>query len=111
TETAQTLWSFKAGYSLRASPRAQIVAQLVGALVGSLVVVPTYLLLVRTLPLGSVKMPAVAALSCKATADALTGGLSGLQPHALQAAVIAFSIGLILCALGRTRFARGVPSP
>lgn len=111
TETAQTLWSFKAGYSLRASPRAQVVAQSLGAVVGSLVVVPTYLLLVRTIPLGSEKMPAVSALSFKATADALTGGLSGLEPHALQAAVVAFCIGLILCALGRTRFARRLPSP
>jgi uncharacterized oligopeptide transporter (OPT) family protein len=111
TETAQILWSFKAGYSLRASPRAQIAAQAVGALVGSLVVVPTYLLLVRTLPLGSERMPAVSAVSFKATADALTGGLSGLPPHALQAATISFGIGLILCALGRTRIARAVPSP
>jgi uncharacterized oligopeptide transporter (OPT) family protein len=75
------------------------------------VVVPTYLLLVHTVSIGSESMPAASALSCKATADALAHGFSGLQPHALQAAVIAFCIGLILCALGRTRVARAVPSP
>ena len=31
SQMAQTLWAFKAGHRLRASPRAQVVAQMIGA--------------------------------------------------------------------------------
>jgi uncharacterized oligopeptide transporter (OPT) family protein len=111
SEVAQVMWAFKAGHSLRASVRAQIVAQALGAVVGSLVVVPAYLLVIRAYPLGSERMPAVAALSWKATAEALANGLGALPPHGLHAAAIAFVIGTLLCIGGSTRMAKLLPSP
>jgi putative OPT family oligopeptide transporter len=110
TETAQAMWAFKAGHTLRASTRAQLVAQLLGAVVGSLVVVPTYLLVVNAYPLGSERMPAVAAISWRATAEAMAGNLGTLPPHALPAAAIAFLLGTVLCVLQKWRPGVMVPS-
>ncbi|MBC8134087.1 MAG: OPT/YSL family transporter, partial [Deltaproteobacteria bacterium] len=110
SEVAQTMWAFKTGHNLRASVRAQIVAQVLGAIVGSLVVVPAYLLIVRAYPLGSERMPAVSAVSWKATAMALTGGLSGLPTYGLHAAGAAFGVGAALCILSRTRAGKYLPS-
>ncbi|MEP6653605.1 MAG: OPT family oligopeptide transporter [Myxococcales bacterium] len=110
TEVAQTMWSFKTGHNLRASVRAQTVAQVLGALVGSVVVVPAYLLIIRAYPLASERMPAVSAVSWKATAVALTSGLSGLPTHGIHAAIISFVLGAALCVLARTRFGRFLPS-
>jgi putative OPT family oligopeptide transporter len=110
TQTSQTLWAFKAGAALGASRRAQVVAQLVGALAGSLVVVPVYLLLVATFVPGSETMPAPAALTVKASAQALASGLSQLPPHAAEAAGIGATLGLVLTALARTRASRFLPS-
>lgn len=110
SQTAQTLWSLKAGHLLGAKPRHQIVAQLFGALVGSAVVVPTYLLIVRAHPLGTEVMPAVAALSWKATAEAIAGGLAALPPGAAAFAGLGLLTGVGLSALGRTRLGRLIPS-
>jgi len=111
TQTAQTLWSLKAGQVLRASVRSQTVAQIVGVLLGSVVVVPTYLAIVRTTPLGTEVMPAVSAQSWRATAAAVAGGLSHLPPHGLHAAVAAFALGLVLSVVARGRAGRFLPSP
>ncbi|HEY4186055.1 MAG TPA: OPT family oligopeptide transporter [Polyangia bacterium] len=111
TQTAQSMWSFKAGHALRASVRAQFVAQLVGVLLGSVVVVPTYLFVIGANPLGTERMPAVAAISWRATAQAVSGGLAGLPAHGLQAALAGFAVGLVLSILGRGRWGRFLPSP
>jgi len=110
SEVAQTMWAFKAGHNLKASVRAQIVAQVLGALVGSVVVVPVYMMITRVYALGTERMPAVSAISWKATADALTGGLSGLPPHGVHALLISFAAGTALCILARTRVGRFLPS-
>ena len=111
TETAQTMWSFKAGHNLRASLRAQLAAQLAGVLIGSAVVVPVYLLVVRANPLGTERMPAVAAMSWRATALAISGGLSHLPPYGVWAAVTGLGVGIALGVLGRGRLGRFLPSP
>ncbi|HEX2658831.1 MAG TPA: OPT/YSL family transporter [Polyangia bacterium] len=111
TQTAQALWSFKAGADLRASIRAQTIAQLVGVVVGSLVVVPTYAVIVDAIPLATERMPAVSALSWRATSEAVAGGLASLPRHGLQAAVVAFVLGLGLSLTGRLRWGRHLPSP
>ncbi len=111
SEVAQSMWAFRAGHNLRASVRAQVVAQVLGAVVGSLVVVPAYLLIIRVYPLGTERMPAASAVSWRATALALNGGLDGLPSHGLQAIAIAFGIGTILSVLGRTRVGNMLPSP
>ena len=111
TETATTMWSFKAGYNLRASLRAQLTAQLAGVLIGSAVVVPVYLLVVRANPLGTERMPAVAAVSWRATAQAVSGGLSHLPPYGVSAAFVGLVLGIALPILGRGRLGRFLPSP
>lgn len=111
TSTAQAMWAFKTGHRLKASMRSQVVALVLGAVVGSLVVVPVYLLITQAYTLGSERMPAVAALSWKATAEAVTGGLSGLPMHGLRAATIGFVVASGLCVLQRTKAAGFVPSP
>jgi putative OPT family oligopeptide transporter len=111
TQTSQTLWALKGGQLLGASVRAQALAQLIGVVLGSLVVVPTYLAVARVNPLGTERMPAVGALSWRATAEAVAGGLSGLPPHGLHGAAVAFALGLVLSAASRGRAARFLPSP
>jgi len=49
SQIAQTMWAFKAGRRLHASPRAQVIAQIIGALLGALVVVPVYVVVIRRL--------------------------------------------------------------
>ena len=111
SQISQTLWAFKAGKRLNASPRAQVIAQIIGALVGALVVVPVYFVIIRAYRLGSEAMPATSAISWKATAEAVHGGLASLPRSGPPAAAIGMVVGTILTLLGRTRFARFVPSP
>jgi uncharacterized oligopeptide transporter (OPT) family protein len=111
SQTSQTLWALKAGHRLRASPRAQIWAQLLGAVMGATVVVPVYLVLVKSYGLGTAAMPAVSALSWKATAEAVRGGLSAMPPYGPLAGGVGFCVGVLLAVLGRTRVGRFLPSP
>jgi len=111
SQTAQTLWALKAGHRLGASPRAQISAQLLGALLGGLVVVPVYFVVVRSYGVGTEIMPAPAALSWKATAEAVRGGLGAMPQHGPAAGAIGFALGVLLTALARTRLGPFVPSP
>jgi uncharacterized oligopeptide transporter (OPT) family protein len=111
SQTAQTLWSFRAGQRLGASPRAQIGAQILGALVGAAVVVPVYAVIVRSYGLATEAMPAPSALSWKAAAEAARGGLAALPPAGPAAGAIALAAGAALVILGRTRVGRFCPSP
>ena len=108
SQTAQTLWAFKAGQRLNASPRAQIGAQLLGALVGGVVVVPVYVLIVKGYGLGTEAMPAAGAQSWKAMAEAVRGVV---PPYALLAGAIGLTAGTVIALLGRTRAVRLLPSP
>jgi uncharacterized oligopeptide transporter (OPT) family protein len=113
TQAAQTLWAFKAGARLGATPRAQILAQALGALVGGLVLVPVYLVLVKAYGIGTATLPAPSAISWKATAEAVGGGLSALPPHATAAGAIGLVVGALLAVLGAraSRWGRYLPSP
>jgi uncharacterized oligopeptide transporter (OPT) family protein len=108
SQAAQTLWSFKAGQRLGASPRAQVGAQLLGALVGGVVVVPVYILIVKGYGIGTEAMPAASALSWRAMAEAVSGSL---PPHGPLAGTIGLGVGTVLALLARTRAERYVPSP
>jgi uncharacterized oligopeptide transporter (OPT) family protein len=102
TQTAQSLWAFRAGHDLGARPRAQLVAQFLGAAVGTLVAVPTYVLVTRAYGLGSEQMPAISALSWKATSLALGGGLATAAGSGRALAFgLAFALGAVLSLLGR----------
>jgi putative OPT family oligopeptide transporter len=111
SQVAQMMWAFKAGRRLGASPRAQVIAQVVGAIMGALVVVPVYLVIIQAYQLGSEAMPAASAVSWKATAEAVHGGLASLPRHGPLAAGIGVALGTALTLLGRTRLQRFVPSP
>jgi OPT family oligopeptide transporter len=112
SQTAQTLWALKSGQRLRGSPRAQLIAQIAGAILGGVVVVPVYVAIVRGYGVGTEAMPAPAALSWKATAEAVRGGFAAMPPYAPQAGAMGFAIGVGLCLLGRSRrLGRFAPSP
>jgi uncharacterized oligopeptide transporter (OPT) family protein len=111
TQAAQTLWAFKAGEKVDATPRAQLIAQLIGALLGALVVAPVYVVVVRAYGIGSEALPAPSAISWKATAEAMRGGLATLPLHAGTAGAIGLALGTVLSLLGRGRWARFCPSP
>jgi OPT family oligopeptide transporter len=109
TQTSQMLWAFRAGQRLGASPRAQVGAQILGALVGAVVTVPVYHVIVSSYGIGNERMPAVAALSWKATAAAMRG-LSALPRFGGAALLLGLGAGAALTLLGRLRFARWLPS-
>jgi len=111
SQVAQMMWAFKAGRRLGASPRAQVIAQVAGAILGALVVVPVYLVIIQAYQLGSEAMPAASAVSWKATAEAVHGGLATLPRQGPLAAAIGLAFGTILTLLGRTRLQRFLPSP
>jgi uncharacterized oligopeptide transporter (OPT) family protein len=111
TQTSQTLWAFKAGDRLGASPRAQLTAQLIGAVIGSFAGVPTYFILVKAYGIATEKLPAPSALSWRATAEAIQHGIGALPKYSALAGVLGFVVGLLFALLSRTRLARFVPSP
>jgi uncharacterized oligopeptide transporter (OPT) family protein len=111
TQTAQTLWAFKAGQRLGASPRAQVTAQILGAVLGALVVVPVYLVIVKAYGIGTERLPAPSAISWRATAEAVRGGLSAMPLHAPLAGALGLVLGIVLSIAARTRWGRFAPSP
>ncbi len=110
SQAAQTLWAFKAGQKVKAAPRPQLVAQIIGALLGAAVVAPVYVVLVKAYGVGTENLPAPSAVSVKATAEAMRGGLSTLPPYATLAGGVGVAVGALLALLGRTRWARFCPS-
>jgi len=111
SQVSQTLWSYKAGRRVGASPRAQLWAQIVGAALGAAVVMPTYAVIVASYGLANEKMPATVAQSWKATAEALRGGMGAFPPYGVTAGLIGLGVGIVLTLLGRTRFGARVPAP
>jgi uncharacterized oligopeptide transporter (OPT) family protein len=109
-QTAQTLWSLKAGALLGANQRSVIRAQLLGIAIGALVVVPAYALVSRAYGLGSTALPAPAAASWKGLAGLLQSGFKGLPPGALAAASGALLLGALLAFLDRKAPCRLLPS-
>ena len=73
SQTSQTLWAFRAGHRLGASPRAQIGAQILGVIVGAIVTIPVYAVIAHSYGIGNDKIPAISALTWKATAEAMRG--------------------------------------
>ena len=109
TQTSQTLWAFRAGRHVGASPRLQIIAQLLGVVVGAVVTVPVYAVVASSYGIGNERMPAVAAMSWKATAEAMQG-LAALPRWGGAAGLIALGVGAVLTLLGRARIGRFLPS-
>jgi uncharacterized oligopeptide transporter (OPT) family protein len=111
TQTAQTMWAFKAGHRLKADPHVQAMGQLLGLVLGAIVAVPVYGLIVRAYGLGTALMPAPGAISWKATADAVQLGTTAMPEGAGIAMAIAFSLGVVLTLVRNKPAARYLPSP
>jgi uncharacterized oligopeptide transporter (OPT) family protein len=110
-QTGVSLWSFRSGLELGATPRSQALAMLLGAAAGSAVAVPAYLLLVRAHGLGTEALPVPGAVPWRALAEALSSGLSAVPPGAAAAGLAGIAVGLVLEILQRTRLARVLPPP
>lgn len=115
-QTASSLWAFRAGERLGASPRNQAIATLLGVAVGAAVSVPVYLVLVSAYGLGSANLPAVSAVAWKNIAGVLAGNAGALPPWAAQASIAAFAVGVVLAGLessrvAATRAGKWIPSP
>jgi len=110
SQTAQTMWAFKAGHRLKANAHIQALGQLLGLLVGAAVVVPVYSLIASVYGLGTPVMPAPGAISWKATAEAVQLGTTAMPNGAGWATVVAFAVGVALTLLGSTRATRFLPS-
>ena len=95
-QASQTLWSLKTAALLRADRRSVICAQAIGIAVGAAIVVPAFRLISQAYGLGSEALPAPAAASCRALAEVVKSGLSGLPPGALVTAAAAAGAGVLL---------------
>jgi len=109
-QTAQTLWSLKAGALLKASQRSVIYAQVIGIVLGALVVVPAFRLVCQAYRLGSEALPAPAAASSRALAEVMRSGLVGLPPGASATAAGGAIIGVLLALADRHPRGRFFPS-
>jgi uncharacterized oligopeptide transporter (OPT) family protein len=109
TQTSVLLWSLKAGRLLRAPVRGQITAALVGCAVGALVCMPAYSILLRAYGLTSPELPMPTVLQWKAMGEVVAQGFSALPPGALQAALVAGGVGVVLALLEGTRAGRFLP--
>lgn len=112
TQAAGSLWSFRAGRILGASPRSQLLAQLVGVFLGVAVAVPVYGVVLAAYGLGTEVLPAPGALSWRATAEAISGGGTTVPEFAGPASVVAFLIGVLMLFAQRSpRLSQWLPSP
>ena len=100
--SADLLTDLKSGYLLGAHPRKQFIAQFSGIFIGSVVPVLCFNILVPNhTVLGSDQFPAPAAQTWKAVAEALSRGLSALEPVKVWCIVIGGLVGIILPLLSR----------
>jgi OPT family oligopeptide transporter len=112
--SADLLTDLKSGYLLGAHPRKQFIAQFAGIFVGTLVPVICFNILVPNASvLGGDQFPAPAAQTWKAVAEALSRGLSSLEPVKVNLIIIGGLIGIILPLLVRfmPKQAKWIPSP
>jgi len=109
SQSTCSLWSYRSGHLLGASPRAQLLGQLSGVVVGALVVVPVYFLVVAAYGLGTESMPSPGALTWRGTAEAIAGG-GTLPVDAAPAAWLGASCGAVITVLQRYGW-RWLPSP
>jgi uncharacterized oligopeptide transporter (OPT) family protein len=97
---ADLLTDLKSGYLLGANPRKQFLAQFAGIFIGTLVTCLTFVVLVPNAQvLGSKQFPAPAAQTWSAVAQALSKGLSGLEPLKVWLITIGGLIGILLSVL------------
>jgi len=98
--SADLLTDLKSGYLLGANPRKQFLAQFAGIFIGTFATSFTFVMLVpNAQALGGKQFPAPAAQTWSAVAQALSKGLSALEPLKVWLIVIGGLVGIILAAL------------
>ena len=111
SQAGDMMQDLKTGHLLGASPRKQFLAQLIGICFGVVFVVPVYALFTASYEIGGDKLPAPAAFAWKAMAELLAKGTDALPAFALEAALIAAIVGIVLPLLRKVpKIAPYVPS-
>jgi uncharacterized oligopeptide transporter (OPT) family protein len=114
SSSADLLTDLKSGYLLGANPRKQFLAQFAGIFPGTIVTVLCFRIMVPNADmLGSKQFPAPAALTWKAVAEVLSGGVHSLGPIKIWCMVIGGLIGIalpVLCKL-YPKQEKWIPSP
>ncbi len=114
SSSADLLTDLKSGYLLGAHPRKQFIAQFAGIFMGTLVTVMAFNVLVPNASvLGSDRFPAPAAQTWRGVAEAMSLGLTHMNPVKVWAIVIGGLVGIVLPVLSRLipRRAKWLPSP
>jgi uncharacterized oligopeptide transporter (OPT) family protein len=111
-QCADLLNDFKAGRSIGATPRYQVLAQGVGVVVGSLMGSLVYLTLVPdpAATLITDEWPAPAVATWKAVAEALQHGPGAIPASARMALLTGAVAGIVMVALERSRLRPWLPS-
>jgi len=98
--SADLLTDLKSGYLLGAHPRKQFIAQFAGIFTGTLVTVLAFRVMVPDASvLGSDQFPAPAALTWKAVAEALSRGVSSLDPIKIWEIAVGGAVGVVMVLL------------
>lgn len=114
SSSADLLTDLKSGYLLGAHPRKQFIAQFAGIFMGTLVTVLAFTVLVPNASvLGSDRFPAPAAQTWRGVAEAMSLGLSHMNPVKVWAIVIGGLVGIVLPVLSKLfpKRAKWLPSP
>ena len=112
--SADLLTDLKSGYLLGANPRKQFIAQFSGIFLGTIVTVIGFTLLVGDgSVLGQNQLPAPAAQTWRAVAEAMSKGLNDLAPIKVWSIIIGGAVGIILPLLTKLfpKYEKYIPSP
>ncbi len=112
--SADLLTDLKSGYLIGANPRKQFIAQFSGIFLGTVVTVIGFSLLVGDgSVLGTKQLPAPAAQTWRAVAEAMSKGLNDLAPIKVWSIIIGGVVGIILPLLSKLfpKYEKYIPSP
>lgn len=96
THSSQMVAAWKTGELVGSQPRRLLVAQLAGVATGAVAAAIAFWLIQRAYGIGTESMPSPAALSWKATADAVAGGTDSMPAGAPLAALVGALAGVLL---------------
>ena len=111
THSSQMVAAWKTGEMVGSAPRRLLLAQLAGVAIGAVAAAIAFWLINRAYGIGTESMPSPAAMSWKATADAVAGGTDSMPAGAPLAALAGALAGVLLTVGERSRaLRRFVPS-